>query len=300
MEKGKLHNIISNYLPKNEQFRLSSARYSNLLYKIEPDESQPLVLKLFNEESRFIREKVAYKTLITKAVKIPNLVDTGEEDSIYWIIYEFVEGERLSNLNIDNTNNSNILFYEIGYNLGKAHACDSSFFFPKKEKGIYIKKRKKAFERGARNYNKRLVEKYPGYSKIFEMANNFTEQYDNLLFDEEDFNFIIGDFSANNIIINNGALAAFIDFEYFMLENRYRDFILMYYFFEHDEQTKVSFLNGYSESMGDDNFEFLSDKLMIFLLHYRLECCIVANHKTIDWDIKKLKDIVLNHDKKIQ
>ena len=292
MEDSKLHKIASRYLPKGKRSILSSARYSNWLYKIEPDVGQSLMVKVFDTEHCFVREKAAYKILNTTSVKIPNLIDVGEEGPIYWIVYDFVEGERLCDIDIRIIKDNHKLFYEIGHNLGKVHTCNPSFLFTENEKAMYLKKRQEVFVKGAWNYKENLVKKYPGYLGIFELAAQIIKDNIILFSDKQDFNFTKGDFSPNNTIINNESLAAIIDFEYFMLENRYRDFILMYHYFEQDEQIKMSFIRGYSEGINACNFEFSSDKLMLVLLHYCLECCVVANAKTIEWNIKRLTDIV--------
>lgn len=137
-----------------------------------------------------------------------------------------------------------------------------------------------------------LVLKYPDHSWLFELAFNIIDASKELHPIPEDFNFVIGDFSPNNIIVNNGDLAAFIDLEYFMLGNRYHDFILMHGYFEQDEEIKTSFFEGYMECLNNDHFKFSADKMMISLLKYSLECCFIANPKTIDVAVKKLMAVV--------
>ena len=292
MEEGRLHQIVSEYLPEGETYRFSSVKCSNVLCKVEPEISQPLMIKVFEEEPSFAREKAAYKILNANTVKIPDFLEEGEDGLMYWIIYKYVEGTMLGAVNLKEVNSSHRLFYNIGRNLGKVHACDTTFLYTEEEKAVDIEKRLEKFIRGACKYKEELVLKYPDHSWLFELAFNIIDASKELHPIPEDFNFVIGDFSPNNIIVNNGDLAAFIDLEYFMLGNRYHDFILMHGYFEQDGEIKTSFFEGYIECLNNDHFKFSADKIMISLLKYSLECCFIATPKTIDVAVKKLMAVV--------
>lgn len=215
MKKIDINKIVSNYLA-SEDFRISVIHCSNMVYKIETDGSKILMIKVFETESNFLREKIAIKLLVSNNIKIPTMLDSGELASKYWILYEFVKGISLYSLNIENNTNCN-LFYDIGCNLAKVHTIDINSMFSCNEINYYINKRYEKFIKGAEDYKHKLLIKYPPYTKIFEMSHKIINSKKSLFLERDDFRLIICDFSSSNIIVDDHYnLAVFIDFEQFM------------------------------------------------------------------------------------
>ncbi len=235
-------NVVSSEIKTD--FTLTPLEGSNAVYKINAKNKPSLIIKLYQNKEQFVREEYALRIMKGTKIKSPKIIKSGKcEEKCYWIIYEYINGKILNDLNDQNL--SKTLFFDLGQQLSLIHNIISFSELSQLERDDYIRKCFSKFVNSAFQYYNTLCSYHLPEQSIIKKAFYIVNKYKELYLIEDDFRVIVNDYSSKNLIVSTIKkkliLSGIIDFEFLMFGNLHRDFILLLDYFIENNQLEVFF-----------------------------------------------------------
>lgn len=278
----------------------------HLVYKLACG-SKGYAIKLYYKKDRWNREIASLKLFANTEVLVPRIVDYGVfDDDLEWLIYDFIEGELLSQviekLSVDNLKE---IYYEMGKQLSMIHHHkEFDFFGSMDQNGKSIKGFTMYREYFEDLMNRTLLELYSieheNLLLLKEAENQFKSMY-SLLDEVDKATLCHNDFKPRNILVskidNKYYLKAIIDFEQCVPSDVDDELIYVYLpLLEKDKILSESFKSGYEE-YGNINLGKLNLKKDFYNLYKGLGICAWAKEVAYDYyleGIRVLEDTMAN------
>lgn len=265
------------------------------------------VIKLYYKKNRWNREVASLKFFSNSEALIPKIIDYGVFDNgVEWLIYDFIEGELLSqvyeNLTLDNLTE---IYYEIGKQLGIIHHHKEVGFYGSMDEdgnGINIFTRYREYFEGF--MNRILQDLYSFEHKDLELLKRSEIRLKSMYSILDEVNkptLCHNDFDPRNILVskkdNQYHLKAIIDFEQCVAIDIDEELVRVYFpLMEKDKQIAESFKLGY-ERFGDLNLKRLKSKKDLYNLSKGLMICSWSKDVAYDYYLEGIKILEETMDK---
>lgn len=296
LDNKRLIQIIRDYGNIDRKVSIEKINASNNVYKISLNSTKAFIVKEYSEKNHFHKEKIGLKLLEKHNIKAARLIDHSAEDSVeMWILYRYIEGNRLADLDISKVHERNKLFFQIGVEVSKIHELIRLImynYYNNEELDLFKQDSKKKFKDAVKYYYTSLCGKYPVYAKLFEMAYDFINENIESYYSKKNFALVVGDLNSKNIVVNKNTteLEGLIDFEYMSYENIYCDFVTLIKYFREDFQNMKSFIRGYSSV--NRKFKYCDNSMKVLLIHNLLRDCNIPyseySHISITEKVKSI------------
>jgi aminoglycoside phosphotransferase (APT) family kinase protein len=253
----------------------------HLVYKIYFSNSDNMIFKLYYKTGRRSREIASLRFLENSAVKAPRIIDFGQLDSgEEWILMECIVGQVFDNIsNVISEDEKQLLFQEIGEELGKIHSITTFDYFGNwDEKGNSLKKAENWYElfvEGMEFDIADIEKKVLPHKNLLDKAIKMVRRNYDVLNISPLPRLTHNDYDGRNILVKpttkGYTVSGIIDFEQCRPGNCETDLVGLYYrYFFYNSQFESAFLEGYNKFfVFDDNFK---ERLLIHLL-----CFIIGN-----------------------
>lgn len=179
---------------------------------ITDDNKTPYMVKFVSEEEQTrLKTEIAINEFLKEkiALPMPDIVAHGKEEGEYYLLRNIIAGKSMSE-EIEESNNVEDLFYEVGEILAKIHSIEFD------TKGIINSEIK------IEQYNIFSQEEFNGFLDILINKGIISKEENNYLwnidvdyyYNKKPYVLCHCDFTPGNIIVNNKKVAAIIDFEF--------------------------------------------------------------------------------------
>lgn len=270
----------------------------HLVYKVSCN-NKNYVIKLYYKRNRWNREVASLKCFGNSGALIPQIVDYGVFDNgIEWLIYSFIEGELLSqveeNLSLDNLKD---IYYDIGRQLGIIHHHKKVKFWGGMDKGGKGVKGFKTYREYFEDFTDEILLML--YSsehqkvELFKEADLRVKSMYHILDDVNKPTLCHNDFEPRNILVSKVDdkyfLKAIIDFEQCIAIDRDEELVYFYLpLMENHKLLAENFKLGYEE-FGVINLEVLNSKKDLYNLRKGLGICSWAKEVAYDYYLEGIK-----------
>ena len=120
MSIDKCHKIIKEYFNDNVQIEPIGNHHLGRHYVFKVTNTKPYVMKFYFKEHKWEREVSSLLLLNNPSYKTPKIIDYRVNKGIEWILYEYSDGNNLSNLSLSE-DESKTIYYNLGKEVANIH-----------------------------------------------------------------------------------------------------------------------------------------------------------------------------------